>query len=85
MTNAPISNPRPWWRFGMVWMVIAGPLLVVIASVYTFMVAARNIDPVLLKDEAVRTSPDISQAPAVEGRNHSATGALPQPGQPAKP
>ena len=66
----------------MVWRVPAGPLLVVLASVYASMVAARNIDPVLLKDEAVRTSPDISQAPAVEGRNHSATGALPQPAKP---
>ena len=48
-----MSNPsdfptvnRPWWAFGHVWLVIAGPLVVVVASFITFYLAANGQDPV---------------------------------------
>ena len=58
---------RPWWREGMVWLVIAGPALVVVAGFATLALALYYPDPVL--DERV-----LQQAPAQKARNHAATG-----------
>jgi hypothetical protein len=33
-----------WWRFGMVWFVLAGPALVVVAGFATMAIAFRNAD-----------------------------------------
>lgn len=38
---------RPWFRYGMVWMVILLPLIVVIASLITVVIAHSNA-PVLV-------------------------------------
>lgn len=58
----------PWWRYGMVWMVIAGPLIVVIASMVSAVVAIRGADPVVAS-----SSDQDTQRPAIQGRNHAAT------------
>lgn len=63
-----------WWRVGMVWVVIAGPLLVVLAGLTTAVIAIRGADPVLSTGE--KTS--ISERPAIQGRNHAATGPVPR-------
>ena len=63
--SGPVS---PWWRYRMVWLVIGGPLVVVLASVATLLIAVTHPDPVL----QVRT-PTPEQQPAVEARNHAAT------------
>ncbi len=73
----------PWWRVPMVWVVISGPLSVVVASLATAVVAWRHIDPVLDAarpaharpggDVAVPGSPKDSLAPAMKARNHAAT------------
>jgi hypothetical protein len=64
-------------------LVIAGPLVVVVASFITFYLAANGQDPVLNKSTAeVRAdAPDTltTLAPAVQARNHAATGTLPVP------
>ena len=82
MSNSSFS-PRPWWSFGHLWLVIAGPLVVVVASFITFYLAANGQDPVLNKSTAeVRAeAPDTltTLAPAVQARNHAATGSLPLP------
>ncbi len=82
MSNSP-SSQRPWWSFGHLWLVIAGPLVVVVASFITFYLAANGQDPVLTKSTAeVRAdAPDTltTLAPAVQARNHAATGTLPVP------
>ncbi len=59
----------PWWRLPIVWMVIGGPALVVVASFATLALALIYPDPVLA------TSANASKAdlPAVQGRNHAAT------------
>ena len=37
----------PWWKYGYVWLVIAGPAVVVVAALATVWIAARSPDPVL--------------------------------------
>jgi hypothetical protein len=72
---------RPWWREPMLWLVIGGPVAVVLAGVATLVLAIRLPDPVI-KAEA-------GGPPAVQARNHAATpseyrpSALPRSDQPA--
>lgn len=89
----PTEASEPWWRFPLVWMVIAGPALVVVAAFVTLWLALRSPDPVLDEDyyrkglEINRTLQNRPMLPAVEGRNHTNTpkAALPssRPGAPA--
>jgi uncharacterized protein len=39
--------PRPWWRYGMVWFMLSGPAIVVVAGLVTAVIAFRNADVVL--------------------------------------
>ena len=43
MSNNP-SQSAPWWQFGHVWLVVAGPLIVVMASLFTFYLAYAGMD-----------------------------------------
>ena len=91
MSNLMNSQPqsRPWWAYGHVWLVIAGPLVVVFASFITFYLAANGQDPVLTRSSEEMTSSDANAssalAPAMQARNHSATGILPSANTPTKP
>jgi uncharacterized protein len=68
---------RAWWREPMMWLVVGGPLAVVVAAVVTAVIAIRGADPVL--DTRVAT-------PAVQARNHAASPHVPVPATvPAKP
>ncbi|MEY2622159.1 MAG: hypothetical protein RIT26_1979 [Pseudomonadota bacterium] len=69
---------KPWYRHGMVWMLIAGPALVVVAAVFTAFIAMRSPDPVLANDayEYGQKSDEQAQRsllPAQRARNHAAT------------
>lgn len=65
-----IPNPSPvWWRVPMVWLVISGPAIVVVASFATLALAILNPDPVL--DTSARAS--VANQPAVQARNHAAS------------
>jgi hypothetical protein len=74
------DNNKPWWRFGHVWLVVSGPLVVVIAGLVTAYIAMRAPDPVLAQDYYKRGI-DINKtlerqqglAPAGQARNHAAT------------
>ena len=70
---------QPWWRFGLVWMVFAGPAVVVVAGFVTLYIAITNPDPVLTVTprSAMQEHQGITHAPAMQGRNHAATGELP--------
>jgi uncharacterized protein len=57
------NQSTPWYRYGMVWLVIGGPAAVVIAGIATLVIAIMNPDPVLA----------TAQMPAVQARNHAAT------------
>ncbi len=66
------AEPAAWWRFPMVWLVLAGPAVVVVASFATLTLAIRNPDPVLVAPAATTAS----EQPAVQGRNHAASPKL---------
>jgi hypothetical protein len=66
----------------MVWLVVGGPAIVVLASFFTLYLAISHPDPVLPTmsvvaaegDEAAKNAQATSQAPAMVARNHAATG-----------
>jgi hypothetical protein len=77
-------DTKPWWRYGYVWLVIGGPLVVVIASFITLYLAITRPDAVI--DDYYRKGMEInktlkaerdSMAPAMAARNHAATGIKP--------
>jgi hypothetical protein len=73
-------QPRPWWRYGLVWMVIGGPLVVVVAGIATAVIAFRGADPVVTSRPAaaaVSAQQAFELQPAMQGRNHAATGTAP--------
>lgn len=80
-TQTP-QPPMPWWRFGYVWLIIAGPALVVVAGFITLWLAIRMPDPVITpgqNPQGTRPSQPAqadpsSLAPAVQARNHAQTG-----------
>lgn len=72
---------KSWWHFGYVWLIIAGPLIVVIASFITLYLAISRPDYVI--DDYYRKGMEINKtldaqrdglAPALQARNHAATG-----------
>jgi uncharacterized protein len=65
-TNTP---PRSWWREPMVWLVIGGPLSVVVASLITAVIAWRGADPVVTEPTGAARAQALQ--PAVKVRNHS--------------
>ena len=69
----PPAPGRPWWRFGMVWLVIAGPALVVLAGLFTTWLAVSHVDPVIMDAPVPSTEQEASRAPALKARNHAAT------------
>jgi hypothetical protein len=84
--NDKISpTSAPWWKFGHVWLVIAGPVAVVIAGFVTLYIAVSMPDPVVAQDyyrqgidiNKTLAATDASLAPAVQARNHAATGTVP--------
>lgn len=88
MQQNTLDLPAPWWKFGYVWMVLAGPAIVVVAGFATLYLAITRPDPVITTDyyrkgieinKTLESKADAaSLAPAIEGRNHAATGVLPK-------
>ena len=84
MKHEETRKSLPWYRYGHVWLVIAGPAIVVVAAVATGYIAMRNADPVIDADyyrhgmAINKTLAQKARLPALEGRNHAAT-------QPAEP
>ncbi len=82
MAASDLKRTPPWWKFGYVWLVIAGPALVVVAGFVTLYLALRYPDPVVTEDyyrkgleiNQTLANPSASLAPAVQGRNHAQTG-----------
>jgi hypothetical protein len=68
---------QPWWRFGIVWMVIGGPLAVVVASFVSAVLAWHGADEVLVETPSARILPvqPTAETPAMTARNHAATAA----------
>lgn len=86
--TAPAS--APWWRYGHVWLLIAGPAAVVLAGFATLWLAIRTPDPVLADDYYRRgleinrslAQPEGTRVPALvpaqQARNHAATPQAPR-------
>ncbi len=79
---------KPWWSFGYVWLIISGPLVVVIASFITLYLAISIPDPAV--EDYYRKGIEINKtldaerdslAPALQTRNHAATGIKPMEGK----
>lgn len=70
---SPLPVARPWWREPMLWLVLGGPLIVVVAAIGTAVIAWRGADPVVTDMPAQVLSADPSTEPAVKARNHAAT------------
>jgi len=73
------------------WLVVGGPLLVVVASIITAVIAAKGADPVLDKNAyerelkaaqalegQARVDALIKLQPAHQARNHAASPVVPQ-------
>jgi hypothetical protein len=82
----PESTPQKWWKFGHVWMVVGGPAVVVVASFFTLYLAISRPDPVMDENyyqKGIEINKTLggtpsSAAPAMQARNHAATG-VPKP------
>lgn len=71
-----IDTPTSWRHEPMMWLVIGGPALVVVAAVATAVIATRGADPVLPTERVAAARAD---APAMQARNHAATATLAVP------
>lgn len=85
MTPNKQQQGEPWWKHGHVWLLISGPLAVVVAAIATAVIAVRTSDPVVEADYYRRgieinktlAARDKALLPALQGRNHAATPAAP--------
>ena len=75
---------QPWWMYGHVWLVISGPLIVVVAALVTGWIAISHPDPVLAQDyyrQGIEINKTLQQhnalAPAMQARNHAASPLAP--------
>lgn len=86
-STATSPESQPWWKYGHVWLIIAGPVIVVIAGFVTLWLALARPDPVLEEDYYQRgldinktlKGSETSMTPATKGRNHAATPLQDQP------
>lgn len=86
---APLQAEQKWYQNPFVWLVIGGPLLVVVASFITLYLAITHPDPAI--DDYYRKGIEINKtldaqgqesqseamAPAIQARNHAQTGLKP--------
>jgi len=79
-THKTRESSGPWWRYGHMWLVVSGPLVVVVAAFVTLWIAVTMPDPVLTEEyyhqgakahEAL--APGKAGLPALQGRNHAAS------------
>ena len=66
------APPTPWWRVGMVWLVLSGPAIVVVAGLTTAAIAIRGADRVVTAP-AAQAAETVAEQPAMRARNHAAT------------
>lgn len=85
-TNSALDD-RPWWHYGHLWLVIAGPAIVVVAGFVTLYLAVSSPNEIVT-DKIYQQSMEASRqkglsampadsAPALQARNHTLTGEVP--------
>ena len=90
LTRTPAPGPIAWWRVPHMWLVVGGPLLVVVACVITVSIAFSIPDEVLDKASYQRDLACANQLegqaridalaklqPAHQARNHAASPVVP--------
>jgi hypothetical protein len=70
---SPQTMGTPWWRVGFVWLVVSGPLAVVVASLVTAAIAVSGAEEVLTDASRNPSADDTASLPAIQARNHAAT------------
>lgn len=89
--HADHQKPIAWWRVPHMWLVVGGPLVVVVAAIATAVIAINGADPVLNKEDYERdlkaatehlkgqakVDALIKLMPASQARNHAASPAGP--------
>lgn len=94
MSHNTADQSPPWWKFGHVWLVISGPAVVIVAGFVTLYLALSRPDHIVSEDyyqKGIEINKTLkgdasSLAPAIQGRNHAATGVAPgAPSIPVKP
>lgn len=84
------EKPIEWWRVPHMWLVVGGPLVVVVAAIVTAVIAVKYQDPVLNKadyerelkaaqalDGKARDTALFNLMPASQARNHATTQVAP--------
>ncbi|MDO9002552.1 MAG: hypothetical protein Q7V20_03730 [Aquabacterium sp.] len=66
--TSPVAA-TPWWREPFMWMVVGGPLTVVVAGFATLAIAIAYPDPVIVAP----STGNVADQPAVQARNHAAS------------
>lgn len=83
--SSPVSSlllpaaPVPWWRVGIMWLVVGGLGVVVVASFALLFTAVQHADRVLPHAGPRPAVPNTATSPAQQARNHAATPAQPVP------
>ena len=86
------KDRKVWFREPYLWLIIGGPLVVVVASMVTLYLAVKNPDPVLKSQPPVKidhqaldnltpeqkTALELSVLPANKARNHVVSPSLPK-------
>ncbi|AKR43076.1 FixH family protein [Methylophilus sp. TWE2] len=87
--GASVKGDQKWYHNPFVWLIIGGPLLVVVASFITLYLAITHPDPAIddyyrkgieinkTLDAQGQESQSESMAPAIQARNHAQTGLKP--------
>ena len=71
--NTAVDAPVPWWRVGVMWLVVGGLSVVVLASFALLATAMRHADVVLPHPAVSTQGANAPSSPAMQSRNHSAT------------
>lgn len=78
-----VTKPA-WWKNWHIWLILGGPIIVIVASFITLYLAIKTPDPAI--DDYYRKGLEINKtlnaqrdnmAPAQQARNHAATGISP--------
>ena len=76
------TDSKPWWQYGHVWLIIAGPAAVIVAGFITLGIAIGTPDQVIADDyykrgldinKTLAAEKDLHLAPAMQSRNHVVT------------
>lgn len=89
------TDTKPWWKYGHVWLILSGPLAVIVAGFVTLAIAIRVPDPVIAEDyyrrgldinKTLAAAKDLQLVPAMQARNHvvTPTDATSSPEKPLK-